>query len=179
MKQTLSIALTALALTLSACTPDSTPNPNPNPTPTPGGWGDTSTITATQLKACPATDTTEQGKIDPAVNTCTTGTITGITQAGGTEKCSLSMDGNGKLTFTSPNFSKSIDLKSSTFVYYTHRIDNGVHTVMYALEDRATDTTGKVSLGFAYHETITSPTLPNLTVTVQAGQQTAACFTRI
>lgn len=182
MKKTISIALTALALTLSACgggSTEPTPNPTPNPTPTPGKWGDASTITAPQLKGCPVTDTTQQGKIDPAVNTCTTGTINGITQAGGTEACSLSMAGNGTLMFNSPNFSKSITLKSSTFAYYGHRVDNGVHTVMFSLEDRATDTNGKVSLGFAYHETITSPTLPNLTVTVQDGQQTAACFTRI
>lgn len=188
MNKTLSIALTALALTFSACGgggTDPTPNPNPNPTPTPtptptpGGWGDTSTITAAQLKACPLADTTQQGKIDPAVNACTKGTLSGITQVGSAQKCSITMDGNGTLTFSSPAFAKSITLKSPTYVYYGHRIDNGLHTLMYSLEDRATDTLGKLSLGFAYYETITSPTLPNLTVTVQDGQQTAACFTRI
>lgn len=184
MKRTVPAVLTALALTLSACTggdTNSTPNPNPNPTPTPtpAGWGDASTITAAQLKGCPVTDTTEQGKIDPAVNTCTRGTLSGITQVGSSQKCSLSMDGNGTLTFSSPTFSKSITLKSSTFAYYGHRVDNGLHTLMFSLEDRATDTSGKLSLGFAYYETITSPNLPNLTVTVQDSQQTGACFTRI
>lgn len=180
MKQSLSIALTALALTLTACTGGGTdPTPTPTPTPTPSGWGDASTITAAQLKGCPVTDTTEQGKIDPAVNTCTTGSFNGITQAGGTQKCSLSMNGNGTLVFSSPVLSKSITLKSATFVYYGHRVDNGVHTVLYSFEDRATDASGKGSIGFAFYETITSPTLPNLTITVQDGQQTAACFTRI
>ncbi|MFC3861022.1 hypothetical protein ACFOPQ_09640 [Deinococcus antarcticus] len=180
MKQTLSIALTALALTLTACGGgDTNSTPNPQPDPTPGGWGDTSTITAAQLKGCPVTDTTEQGKIDPAVNTCTKGTLGGITQVGSSQKCSLTMDGNGTLTFNSPTFSKSITLKSPTYVYYGHRIDSGAHTLMYSLEDRATDTTGKVNIGFAFYETITSPSLPNLTITVQDGQQTAACFTRI
>lgn len=180
MKQTLSIALTALALTLTACGGgDTNSTPNPQPDPTPSGWGDASTITAAQLKACPVTDTTEQGKIDPLVNACTKGSFNGITQAGISEKCSLSLDGRGTLVFSSPTLSKSIALKSSTFVFYGHRIDSGIHTVMYSLEDRATDTTGKVSLGFAFYETITSLTLPNLTVTVQDGQKTASCFTRL
>ena len=179
MKKTVLPILTALVLTLSACTPDPSPTPNPQPDPTPNGWGNAATITAAQLKGCPLTNTTEQGKVDPAVNACTKGTLSGITQVGSTQKCSLTMDGNGTLTFSSPVLAKSITLKSATFVYYGHRIDSGIHTVMYLLENRATDTTGKVSLGFAYYETITSPNLPNLTISVQDGQQTSACYTRI
>lgn len=179
MKRTVPAVLTALLLSLSACSTDPTPNPSPTPTPTPGGWGDASTITAAQLKGCPLADTTEQGKIDPTVNACTKGTLSGITQVGSSQKCSLSMDGNGTLTFSSPTYSKAITMKSSTFAYYGHRVDSGAHTLMYSLEDRATDTIGKVNLGFAFYETITSPNLPNLTVTVQVGQQTAACYTRI
>lgn len=172
------IFLSALvALTLTACTGGG--NPNPSPDPTPIGWGDASTITAAQLKGCPLADTLEQGKIDPSVNTCTKGTLNGITDAGSTQKCSLTMDGAGTLTFSSPVLARSITLKPATSVYYTHKTDNGVHTVMYSLEDNRYASSGRVDIGFAYYETITASTMPNVTISVQVYNQKAACYTRI
>lgn len=177
------VMLAAAALALTACGPggmSSVPVPQePSPTtPTPGPWGDASTITVAQLQACPLGDSLENGAIPAGVNACTKGTLNGIVTAGSTEKCSLTLGGDGTLTFVSPALSQAIILSPGTAVFYQHTRDNGLSTLSYTLEDNRYAPSGRVSIGFAFYE-MTSETMPNIYISIRADTQTATCYTRI
>lgn len=176
--------LAAATLTLTACGPGGTssaPVPEePSPTaPATGPWGDASTITVAQLTACPLGDTLETGTIPAGVNACTKGTLSGIVTAGSTAKCSLTLGGDGTLTFVSPALSQAITLAPGTAVFYQHTRDNGVNSLSYTLENNRYAASGRVSIGFAYYEQMTSEALPNIYISVRADTQTATCYTRI
>lgn len=178
MKLPIVYALLPLALTITACGGGPN-NPNPQPNPTPAGWGDASTITAAQLKGCPLADTLETGKVAPGILSCTKGSFNGIVDAGSTQKCSLTMNGNGTMTFTHPALSHSIMVTAQTNIYTTHKIDNGLHTVMLTFETDRYDTEKWVNIGFSYLENATSASMPNIYMSARVGQQKANCYTRI
>lgn len=183
MRRVLGLLATA-ALTLTACGPGGTssaPVPEePSPTmPATGPWGDASTITVAQLQACPLGDSLDNGVIPAGVNACTKGTLGGIVTAGSTQKCNLTLGGDGTMTFVSPALSQAITLAPGTAVFYGHTRDNGLSTLTYTLENNRYAPSGRVSIGFAFHGQMTSEATPNIYISVRADTQTATCYTRI
>ncbi|SMB81939.1 hypothetical protein [Deinococcus hopiensis] len=120
----------------------------------------------------------ETGVIPAGVNACTKGTFNGIVTAGSTQQCSLTLDGSGTMTFTSPALTQTITLAPQTNVYYSHEKTNGVSTVAYTLENNRYASSGRRRISFAFYGPLQSP-MPNVYISAEADNQEASCYARI
>lgn len=173
--------LTLACLALTACGRSLTPlTPT---TSTPPALGDPSTLTAAQLTACPFTSGSQTTGVVPAgVGVCAKGTFNGVVSTASTVKCSLTFDGTGTLTFSSPYLSKSITLVPTTVVTYRHTQFNGQDGVSLTFQD-GTDAAGPftgVRIGFFYSGQPSASNSRNVEMWVSVNDaQNASCVTNI